>query len=112
LWDNAISTRNGYRPGDEVDVAAGAYFNGGDLSGGSKIAPILTFLFSERWRDSGVEADPDNTGFTRLLVAPGVQFNVSKIQVFAQVGFPVYQRMNGNQLVAPEYYKFSVGYSF
>jgi hypothetical protein len=112
LWDNAVSTRNGYRPGDEIDVATGLYFNGGDLSVGSKIAPILTFLFSERWRDSGVEADPDNTGFTRLLVAPGVQFNISNIQVFAQVGFPVYQRMNGNQLVAPEYYKFSVGYSF
>ena len=52
------------------------------------------------------------TGFTRLLVAPGVQFNISDIQVFAQVGFPVYQRVNGNQIVAPEYYKFSVGYSF
>jgi len=112
LWDNAITSRNGYRPGDELDIATGLYFNGGDLGGGSQIVPILTVLFSERWRDSGEEADPDNTGFTRVLVAPGIQFSVSRVQIYAQVGFPVYQRMNGNQLVAPQLYKFSVGYSF
>lgn len=112
LWDNAISSRNDYRPGGEVDLAAGVYFNGVDLGRDSKIAPVLTVLFSERWRDSGAASDPDNTGFTRVFVAPGVQFSVSSVALYAQVAFPVYQRMNGNQLVAPELYKFSVGYSF
>jgi hypothetical protein len=112
LWDNAIATRNDYRPGDEVDVSAGVYFNGGQLSSRSSLAPVLQFLFSERWRDSGLEADPDNTGFTRLFIAPAVQFNYSDLQFYAQVGFPIYQRMNGNQLVAKELYKVSLGYSF
>jgi len=112
LWDNALTWRNGYRPGDEVDLAAGVYFNAGQLSSKSSIAPVLTVLFSQRWRDTGDEADPDNTGFTRVLIAPAIQFTYSDIQVFAQVGFPVYQNMNGNQLVSKEYYKFSIGYSF
>jgi len=112
LWDNAIATRNDYRPGDEVDVATGLYFNAGQLSSKSSIAPVLTVLFSERWKDSGSEADPDNTGFTRVIIAPAVQFTYADIQLYAQVGFPVYEHMNGNQLVAKEYYKFSIGYNF
>ncbi len=112
LWDNAIASRNDYRPGDEVDLATGFYFNAGQLSSKTSIAPVLSVLFSQRWRDSGEEADPDNTGFTRVIVAPAVQFTFSDIQVFAQVGFPVYQNMNGNQLVTREYYKFSIGYNF
>jgi hypothetical protein len=112
LWDNAIATRNDYRPGDEVDLATGFYFNAGQLSSKTSIAPVLSVLFSQRWRDSGAEADPPNTGFTRLLIAPGVQFSVSNLVVYAQVGFPVYQNMNGNQLITKEYYKFSIGYSF
>jgi len=112
VWENAISTRNNYRPGDEINVAAGLYYGGFEFKGGSQVTPILNFVYTQRWRDSGSESDPENTGYSRVLVAPGVQFGVNRLQVYAQVGFPVYTRVNGNQLMAPEYYKFTIGYSF
>ncbi|MDX2292697.1 MULTISPECIES: hypothetical protein, partial [Streptomyces] len=51
-----------------------------------------------RSRDTGPEADTPNTGYERLLLAPGVQVQVRNVRVYADVELPVYQRVNATEL--------------
>ena len=65
-----------------------------------------------RWKDSGPQANLDGSGYERLLISPGFRFNVSNVRVNANVALPVYQHVNGNQLISPALFKLSVSYSF
>ncbi len=106
-----LLTNDGYRPGAELDAVAGVSYNNWTV-GDVRIAPILQGVFSYRQRDSGPQSDRPNSGYNRLLIAPGLEVDVSQFKVFANVGIPVYQHTNGNQLVAPELVKLNVSYSF
>jgi hypothetical protein len=111
-FDRAFNTRAGYRPGNELDAAAGVYYTGWDVGAKGTLAPVLQVLISNRWRDSGVNADPDNSGYQRVLAAPGLEYDNGKFRVYADVEFPIYQNVNGNQLVPPRLYKLIFSYSF
>lgn len=110
-YERAVSIRDHYRPGDEWDAASGIYYNVGQWGSG-KIAPLLQLLGSYRIRDSGQAANPDNSGYTRLLISPGVEYDVNNVKLYGDVEVPIYQNINGNQLTAPVQFKFIVGYSF
>ena len=100
-----------YRPGIEADAAAGIYYD--DLSlGRVKITPGAQIIGSVRGRDNGVAAAPDDSGYQRILLAPGIEFHLHPVQIYADVEIPVYQNMRGNQLVAPALFKLSVSYMF
>jgi hypothetical protein len=102
-WDEPVASQGGYTPGNELDAAVGAHYNGFTADGGKiKITPVLQVLVSQRARDSGVNADPGDSGYTRAIVSPGVEFGMGDWSVYADVEVPVYQRYNGNQLAAPE----------
>ena len=109
--DHPVATHDGYRPGDEVDAAIGSYYNAGTLGGG-KISPLLQVLFSQRGHDTGVNANPPNSGYTRVLVAPGVEYVLSGVKLYSDVEMPIYQYVRGDQLTAPVLVKFTVGYTF
>ena len=111
-WDHAVTAVDHYRPGDEYDAALGSYYNAGEVVGNDKLAPLLQLLGSYRLHDSGVNANPEGSGYQRLLVSPGVEYDVASIKLYADVELPVYQNVNNNQLVAPVLTKFVVGYSF
>ena len=100
LADLPAGSRAGYRPGKELDTAFGIYPQGWDI-GGAHLTPVLQALLSLRDKDSGVQADPDNSGYQRLVAAPGVELAWERLRVDLGVGVPVYQHVNGNQLVAP-----------
>ena len=102
---------SGYIPGSEVDAALGTYFNGWHL-GPVKVAPTVQLLGTHRWSDSGDLAMAESTGFSRLLVAPGLELHSGPVRVSTEVGFPVYQYTTGDQLVASQVYKVNVGYHF
>ncbi len=112
LWDHPVLTQGGYRPGTEVDAAVGSYYNGIDLGDNGKIAPLLQLIGSYRLRDSGANSDPANSGYTRALISPGIEYDINAVKLYGDVEFPIYQNVNGNQLVAPVFFKFIVGYSF
>ena len=64
-------------------------------------------------RSAGATAgDPDETGYARLLVSPGVEVRFDSWKLYGDVELPVYQHVNGNQLIAPAAYKFVVSYGF
>jgi len=111
-WERAFATRAGYRPGNELDGATGVYYAGWEFGAKSTLAPVLQVLVSDRWQDSGPLASTDGSGYQRLLVAPGLEFDTGKLKLYADIEIPVYQQVNGDQLVAPRQYKFIVAYSF
>lgn len=109
--DLPVLKTGGYRPGLEVDAAAGIYYDGLSL-GRVKISPVAQVIGSWRGRDNGAAAAPDDSGYQRVLLSPGIEFHLHPVKIYADVEIPVYQNMTGNQLVAPVLFKLSVSYMF
>jgi hypothetical protein len=105
-------TRDDYRPGTEVDAAAGVYYQAW-TSGASGLTPVLQFKATERTSDRGANAsNPVASGFQRLLAAPGLEFDARGFTVNAEVGLPVWQHFTGDQLAASVLLKISVSRRF
>ena len=100
-----------YRPGVELDTAAGVDYKGFSL-GRMRISPVAQAIFSERTSDSGSNADPDNSGYQRILLSPGIEFHIHPVKIYADAEFPVYQNFTGNQLAAPVLFKLSASWMF
>jgi hypothetical protein len=95
-----LATQAGYRPGDDANVAVGVY--PASMSwGAAKVTPMIKVIGSTHSRDGGPEGDHDNTGYARVLAAPGVEVQVRDVRLYADVELPAYQQTNGNQLIAP-----------
>ena len=110
-WDQPVLTRGGYRPGSEVDAVAGNYFDGWKF-GDVKVAPLAQVIGSYRLHDEGPAAMPDDTGYERILLSPGIEVETAGLGIYADVGFPVFEHVRGNQLVASALFKINVSYSF
>jgi len=109
--DQPFLTHGGYLPGTENDAAAGIYYNGFFLAG-VKFTPVGEILNSYRSKDRGMAANTPNSGYDRVLLSPGIELDYKRMMVYFDVGFPVYQYMNGDQLIASELYKVTVSYMF
>ena len=112
-FDLPVATQGGYRPGQEFDGDMGvsyAAWSSGD--GRLKLAPLLQLIGSARLKDGGPEADPPNSGYGRMLISPGIEFDAGNWRLYGDVEFPLYQYLNGNQLTAPELFKLVVSRSF
>jgi hypothetical protein len=104
-------TQGDYRPGFEADAATGIYYDGLSL-GRVKISPVAQVIGSWRDHDHGAGAAPADSGYERVLLSPGIEFHLHPVKIYADVELPVFQNMNGNQLVAPVLFKLSVSYMF
>ncbi len=109
--DLPVLSQDQYRPGLELDAAAGIDYRGFSL-GPLTISPLAQVLFSDRASDSDANADPDNTGYQRILLSPGMQVQMSSVTFYADAEFPVVQYFTGNQLAAPVMFKASLSYAF
>jgi hypothetical protein len=111
IWQHALTVRSGYRPGDSFDVNGGIHYDG--LLSSINVMPTLQIAVSMRGIDSGVAADPENTGYDRVFIAPGVEIPVSrKLNFYADVHIPVWTYVRGVQLVAPSLLGMTVSYGF
>jgi len=111
LWQHEVATQDHYRPGPELNGAAGVSYNDWSLGSNASLTPILQVLLSDRGRDGGGAADPANTGYQRAMISPGLSLSVNQWKLYADVEMPIYQHMNGNQLIAPYALKFIASYS-
>lgn len=116
-WDHAFIIQQNYRPGDEFDAALGSYYNGMDFGKAGKLSPLLQLIGSVREHDVGLNAAPDidgerQSGYQRLMISPGVEYDINALKLYGDIEVPVLQNFNGNQLTAPVLFKFIVGYSF
>jgi hypothetical protein len=121
-FDAPLAARAGYRPGDELDAAAGLTWELGRIGPFDKVAPMLQAVDSWRARDSGPAADRLNSGYERVLISPGIEARIRRTRLSADVELPVYQQVNAaparavegtrGQLVAPILVKVSLAYDF
>jgi hypothetical protein len=101
----------GYRPGVELDSSVGIDYKGFSL-GRVRISPVAQAIFSYRSNDSGAASASADSGYERLLLSPGVEFHLHPVKLYADVELPVFQNVNGNQLVAPVMVKVNLSYMF
>ena len=110
--DLPVLERDSYRPGDELDTALGVYHRVWS-SGPDSLTPMALVKFSDRGEDTGLNAaSPVASGYHRLLLASGLEFDAHPVMVYADVELPVYQHFTGDQLAAKALFKLSVGYMF
>jgi hypothetical protein len=102
LLDRPFNTREGYRPGNEIDAAAGALYDGIPLGQMGTLAAILQLIGSDRLHDSGIQADPYNSGYHRLLLSPGLEAGYGAWQIYGDAEFRVYHYANAAPSVAVE----------
>ncbi len=108
MWQHEMSTQHHYTPGSELNGAVGVSYQGWTV-GKAQISPVFQVIASYRGRDGGV-GDPDNTGYERLLLSPGVKADFGTWTLYADAEAPVLQSVNGNQLIAPVALKFVASY--
>lgn len=93
-WQHAMSTKDDYRPGDTVSLSFGTRYLGFE-----GVTPELQFNLQRRSKDSGNNADADNSGGTLAYLSPGVTLDVSKqAKVYGFIQLPIYQHVEGLQL--------------
>ena len=105
------STGN-YTPGKEFDGALGIFYDFGQVGLLKELAPFFTVLGAARTHDLGSEADTPDSGYDRLLLAPGGEIRFWGMRLYADVEFPAFLYMDGNQLVAPYSIKTILSYDF
>jgi hypothetical protein len=91
-----MTTRDGFRPGRELQLDAGARY-----AANSKVGLMLQANARWKARDSGANAEPEDSGQRALFVSPGASWNLGRdAQLYAFVQVPLYQSVNGVQLTA------------
>lgn len=84
----------GYRPGRRISVDAGLRYDASD-----KLSLLLQLNALFRGRDSGANAERDDTGGRSWFLSPGLSFALAKdVRVYGFVQAPLYQYVNGVQL--------------
>ena len=112
LYDVPFAYQDHYKPGREFDGALGIYYNFGVAGPLTELAPMLSFLASDRENDRGRNADPQDSGYDKAQIAPGFETAFKSLRVYADIELPIYRNMNGYQLVAPWATKLIVSYNF
>ncbi len=111
-YEYPFATTGNYTPGKEFNGALGLYYNFGQVGPLKELAPMLTLLGSNRTHDLGNEANPPNSGYDRVLIAPGGEIRLGILRLYADVEFPVFQFVNGYQLTTPYLIKTILSYDF
>ena len=96
LWQVPLSERDDYKPGRRLSLDVGYRYEVTERMG-----LMLQLNALHRGRDSGALAEREDTGGRFLFVSPGASYAVSKAaQLYAFLQKPLYQHVNGVQLVA------------
>ena len=90
----AIATSDHFRSGTSLNLNAGLRYMGNET-----FIPQIQINARGVRRDSGAEADVDNSGGTLVDLSPGLSVIVAKkVSLYGFVQLPLYQRVNGFQL--------------
>jgi hypothetical protein len=93
-----LDSHDDYRPGNRLSIDTGLRYDAGDRLG---LLLQLNALFKAH--DRGGQAEPEDTGGKFVFVSPGASYAFTgQLQAYAFLQVPVYQEVNGVQLV-PRY---------
>jgi hypothetical protein len=91
----ALNSKEEFKPGSRLELSVGwshAYT--------PSLGVVLQLNARRRARDTGAQAEPDNSGSTSIDLSPGLTVGVGHVStVYAYVQMPLYQKVNGIQLV-------------
>ncbi|MGZ2411002.1 hypothetical protein ACUXST_000399 [Sphingomonas sp. F9_3S_D5_B_2] len=91
----ALNHRAGYKPGSFLQASAAL-----NVTHWRNVTPQLQLSYRKTWRDSGPASDRPNSGGEQVNIAPGLSAKVSsKIVAFGFAELPLYNRVNGYQLM-------------
>jgi outer membrane putative beta-barrel porin/alpha-amylase len=91
-----LNTHDEYRPGNRFNFDMGVRRELGD-----RLGLLLQVNALYRGRDRGAQAEPEDTGGQFVFLSPGLSYAFSpRVQVYGFVQLPLYQYVNGVQLVA------------
>lgn len=107
-YQRALNSSADFKPGDRF---------GADIGYRQRITEQLAALIqvnlSVKGRDSGAQAEPDDSGFKNVSLSPGLSLAVTdSLQAYGFVQVPVYQNVNGVQLTSSRAYVVGVGGRF
>ena len=96
LLQTPLNSHNDFKPGTRTSVDLGYRKNLGD-----KLGLMLQRNFLHKARDSGSDAEPEDSGGQFLFLSPGVSYMLTqRLQAYGFVQLPLYQYVNGVQLTA------------
>jgi hypothetical protein len=108
IAQQALDSDKGFRPGTGVNLNAGLRY-----AATSTFVPQLQINARVEKRESGINADVENSGATLLYLSPGFTWTPDRrFSLFAFVQAPIYQRVNGLQLEATQFFSVGVHYHF
>ena len=91
----ALNSREDFKPGTRVELSAGW-----SHAFTQNFGAVVQLNLRHRVRDSGAQAEPANSGSTSADLSPGLTFSVGQAStLYAYLQVPIYQRVNGIQLV-------------
>ncbi len=106
LLQHPLNSRDEFRPGAGLNVTLGARYMGFE-----RVTPQLQLNIRTERRESGRNADIENSGATLAYLSPGLSMTLtSSASAYAYVQVPIYQKVNGFQ-IEPRY-SVSVGLRF
>jgi hypothetical protein len=106
LLQQPLNTREDFRPGAGLNVTLGARYTGFE-----RVRPQIQLNMRAERRESGLNADVENSGATLVYLSPGVNVKLTdNTSAYAYLQLPIYQRVNGYQ-IEPRY-SASVGIRF
>jgi len=89
-----LNERDGYRPGWHAGLQAGGQY---PLTG--RLDLVLQANLMHSGSDSGVNAEPDESGRTQVAIVPGLTYSwPNGMMLYGMLELPVYQNVNGIQL--------------
>jgi len=96
MWQQVVNERDNFKPGRQLSLDVGMNY---------AVTPKLSLLIQanalHKTKDTGVNAEPDDSGSQSVFLSPGVSYRIMPtVQVYGFVQKPIYQHMNGTQLTA------------
>jgi hypothetical protein len=92
----ALNSYENYKPGTQVSLDVGLRREIGD-----RFSVMIQLNALHKDRDSGSEAEPEDSGGKFLFVSPGLSYAIAtNFQIYGFVQLPLYQYVNGVQLTA------------
>ena len=74
--------------------------------------PLLQLRAAYRRQDGGIDGRAADTGYVRMMAAPGGVASMGKVKFYADVALPLYTNARGHQLFANELWKLNISYHF
>ena len=106
MIQQSLNSHDDFKPGTGLNVTGGLRYTKWE-----SFTPQVQINVRAEKRESGAEADIENSGATLAYFSPGVSFRFSPHwEGFAFAQFPIYQRVNGLQLEPERLYSIGLHY--